>query len=131
MDPQRKCDLVNSLESHLAEATHGQSANVRLLWLLEIVYEYLERWAGFFGHTPIDTAFVDESDLHQMLLIGVDRIDKEISSIPSMAGDSKSWKLFRDFLSEPRRSTSAEVAAKLLRSFNDARSEIISKQNDL
>ncbi|MCI0639747.1 MAG: hypothetical protein L0Y72_18365 [Gemmataceae bacterium] len=77
MDATRRRDLESSLLSQLNQQTqeHGLSRSGRLLWLVEQLHNYVERWHGMRSVSEQSAA---DDDLFQMIEIAAAVISNEL-----------------------------------------------------
>jgi hypothetical protein len=82
VDTTRKEEMIASIKERLTSETDAADSVGRLVWLLNHLEEYLERWIDFSRIDTIQLADILNSDLHTVLLIGIAIFDDEINADP-------------------------------------------------
>ncbi|MEN6451424.1 MAG: hypothetical protein ABFC96_13105 [Thermoguttaceae bacterium] len=100
MDDRRREELLKSLQERLLEATEPGDVGSRLAWLFAHLQEYLQRWKGFADIEQVSMYAVVESDLHEVLLIGVALVDAEIKLIAAESRLRVEWDEFARIVRE-------------------------------
>lgn len=113
MDALRRAELAASLKSRLESDTQGYTRLERLRWLFAHLNEYLERWIAFSGAEYMSMACLVESDLHGVLLIALDVIDKELD--PSLGSErfQQEWRSFAALVRAIDSQSKKELAEEL------------------
>ena len=91
MNPARQLELKASLRRELSRQAHERnlSSTGRVVWLLDQVENYVERWLGLRA-APAQTVVPSSDDLFQMIEIGVEAVSAELHGLESRA-IAESW----------------------------------------
>lgn len=106
MDAVRRLELQTSLQRELERQAVEQNltATGRIVWLLDQVENYIDRWRGIGAHsTPVPHG----SDLYQMIEIGVGVTTIELQALNSSQANHE-WQLLLNILEQIRAGGSTE-----------------------
>lgn len=127
MNSSRRVELQASLQHELNRQSrqHNLSRTGRVVWLLDQVENYVERWAG--RGTKPKTAGSVSDDLFHMIEIGVEAVSTELHRLgPPVIAES--WNNFVEELSNVRAGNERIEAKQLANLLAAFRSEFRLKQ---
>ncbi len=113
MDAQRKVQMAESLRSRFKAETRDVTPKERWRWLLDHVDEYLDRWIAFCNADSVTMSSHIHSDLHVVLLMGVDLLEEELASLASSHPLKKTWQSFSELVRGIHSETSKDITKEL------------------
>jgi hypothetical protein len=116
---QRQEELTKLFQEHLAADTEGGDATCRMRWLLDHVQDYLSRWIGFARLRPFSMKYLLESDLHTVLILGVNAIDNEMHFFGDARPLVEEWTACLAIVRSLRAGVDVDVSADLSTRFQE------------
>jgi hypothetical protein len=124
MNAARAAELRASLANNLDIAGYGAGTLGRVRWLFDHLEEYLGRWIGFYSEGRIPIGAIVNSDLHTMLLVGIEATDVEIRSLDGAENLEFSWRRFVAVVRNVHANSDPGVSLEMGERLADARCEL-------